>query len=264
MSAASGSRWTRWVAVASVVVLTAFATGCATTRPADPAQQTAGERADPFESVNRAVYNFNDTLDRAIFKPVAQGYKAILPSQLRYCVSNAFGNIGDVPNAVNNLLQGKFAESGSDVCRVAINSTIGLLGCFDVASKWGFDKHNEDFGQTLGRWGVPSGPYVVIPLLGPSTVRDGLALLVDSQLDPIRYINVPPRNITIGVRVIDKRAQLLDASNLLQDAALDPYVFIRDAYLTRRQSLVHDGNPPSDDAPSGGQAAPAQGGGLQK
>ncbi len=253
-----GMRTMRWLAIAALVAVTGLATGCATTRQAGDAN--AGDRADPIESVNRVVYRFNDTVDKAVFKPIAQGYKYVLPTQLRYCVSNAFGNIADVPTSLNNFLQGKFREGGSDLCRVAINSTVGFVGCFDIASRWGFEKHNEDFGQTLGRWGVPSGPYVVLPLLGPSTLRDSLALLVDSQADPVRYINVPPRNIAYGVRVVDRRAQLLDTSNLLEDAALDPYVFIRDAYLTRRQSLVDDGHSPGATDIQGGDAtSPAQG-----
>jgi len=257
------ARLLRWLALAGVVALTALATGCATTRQgggADTTTASAPNPADPLEPANRVIYQFNDTVDKFLFKPIAQGYKAILPTQLRYCVSNAFGNVADVPTSLNDLLQGKFRDSGTDLCRVAINSTVGFFGCFDIASRWGFDKHNEDFGQTLGTWGVPTGPYVVIPLLGPSTLRDALALLVDSEIDPLRYINVRPRNISYGVRVVDRRAQLLDTSNLLEDAALDPYVFIRDAYLSRRQSLVDDGRPaPATDTQGGDAQSPTQG-----
>lgn len=250
----------RRVALAFLLVGTGLVTGCASVQQLEQQVRTAGSQVDPIEPVNRTIYSFNDTVDRYFFKPVAEGYKFILPTIVRDCVSNAFGNIADVPTSANNLLQGKFKEAGSDVCRVAINSTVGVLGCFDVASRWGFEKHTEDFGQTLGRWGVGLGPYVVIPLLGPSSLRDSLALIVDSQLDPLGYINVPPRNIGYGVRVVDKRARLLDTTNLLQDAALDPYLFVRDAYLARRRSQVADGAPPPATNTQGGDAtSPTQG-----
>ena len=253
----------RWIGVLALAAVTVIASGCATTRQAIDNVKTAGSKFDPIEPVNRVVYEFNDKVDKAVVKPVALGYKAILPTQVRYCIQNVFGNIADAPTALNNFLQGKIKEGGSDVCRVAVNTTVGVLGCFDIASKWGFEKHNEDFGQTLGRWGVPTGPYLVLPLLGPSTLRDAGALfLVDSRTDPLRYVNdIPVRNITYGVRLIDRRAQLLDTSNLLEDAALDPYVFIRDAYLARRRSLVSDGNSgPSTDTPGGDAASPTSGG----
>lgn len=251
----------RRAALVFLVAAAALLTGCATTR--ETARDVAGSvrsqfgKYDPFEPVNRVVYQFNDKVDKAVIKPIAEGYKAVLPDRVRYCVSNVFGNIGDLPVSLNNFLQGKFKEGGSDLCRVAINSTIGVLGCFDVAAKWGFEKHNEDFGQTLGRWGAPTGPYIVLPLLGPSTLRDAAALFaVDARIDPTRYINdIPVRNQLYGARLVDKRAQLLDTTNLLEDAALDPYVFIRDAYLTRRRSLVYDGNPPQATEAESGQPA---------
>ena len=249
----------RW-AVVAMLASTALVGGCASTQQATQQAfervKTAGSRFDPIEPVNRVVYSFNDAIDKAVVKPVALGYKAILPTQVRYCVSNIFGNIADVPTSLNNLLQGKIKEGGSDLCRVGVNTTVGLLGCFDVASKWGFEKHNEDFGQTLGRWGVPTGPYIVLPLLGPSTVRDAGALFfVDSRIDPLRYVNdIPVRNISYGIRLIDRRAQLLDTTNFLEDAALDPYTFIRDAYLARRRSLVFDGNAPPATDTTGGDA----------
>ena len=252
----------RRAALTALVVAATLLTGCATTREraGDVASDMAGSvrsqfaKYDPFEPVNRVIYQVNDKLDKAVIKPIAEGYKAVLPTRVRYCISNVFGNIGDVPTSLNNFLQGKIEEGGSDLCRVAINSTIGIFGCFDVAAKWGFDKHNEDFGQTLGRWGIPTGPYIVLPLLGPSSLRDAAALLVvDARIDPMRYINdIPVRNELYGVRLVDKRAQLLDTTNLLETAALDPYVFIRDAYLARRRSLVFDGNaPPPTEAESG-------------
>ena len=249
----------RWAVIAALGASTAIVTGCATTREAIESVKTAGsrfDRFDPIEPVNRVVYTFNDKIDKAVVKPVALGYKTILPTQVRYCISNVFGNIADVPTSLNNFLQGKIKEGGSDLCRVGVNTTVGLLGCFDIASKWGFEKHNEDFGQTLGRWGVQTGPYIVLPLLGPSTLRDAVALFaVDSRIDPVRYVNdVPVRNISYGVRLIDRRAQLLDTTNFLEDAALDPYIFVRDAYLARRRSLVNDGDSPPPTDATGGDA----------
>ncbi len=246
-----------------LVVATGVVTGCASTRSAVDSVRTAASEMDPFESVNRVIYTVNDKVDRAVLKPLAQGYEFVLPVQVRSCVSNVFGNIGDVPNSLNNFLQGKFRDGGSDICRVGVNTTVGVLGCFDIATRWGFEKHNEDFGQTLGVWGVPSGPYVVLPLFGPSTVRDASALLVDSQLDLTRYINdIPVRNISYGVRLVDKRAAALDTTNFIDNAALDPYVFVRDAYLARRRSLVLDGRspPPTTDTQGGDAAQPTTGG----
>ena len=264
-SAARSSRTlqaARRVALLVVVVATGLVTGCATTRSAIDSVKTASQEQDPFEPVNRVIYTVNDKVDRAVFKPIAQGYEKVLPVQVRSCVANVFGNIADVPASLNNFLQGKIKDGGSDLCRVGVNTTVGILGCFDIATKWGFEKHNEDFGQTLGVWGVPSGPYVVLPLFGPSTVRDGLALLVDSQLDPTRRINdIPWRNSSYGVRLIDKRAQALDTTNFIDNAALDPYLFVRDAYLSRRSSLILDGKeaPPADT--QGGDASQPTSGG---
>jgi phospholipid-binding lipoprotein MlaA len=253
----------RWAALSSLVVATGVVTGCATTQSAITSVQSAGAQMDPIEPVNRVIYTVNDKVDRAIFKPLAQGYETVVPVQVRSCVSNVFGNIADVPASLNNFMQGKFKEGGSDICRVGVNTTVGVLGCFDVASKWGFEKHNEDFGQTLGRWGIGSGPYLVLPLFGPSTLRDGLGLIVDGYLDPVRYINdIPVRNITYGVRLVDKRAQALDTTNFIDNAALDPYVFVRDAYLARRRSLVLDGKepPPVPDAQGADGSQPTTGG----
>lgn len=258
-AARAASAASRRIATAMLVAAAVLVTGCATTQRTIERVKTAGSRFDPIEPVNRVVYTFNDSVDRAVVRPVAEGYKTILPTQVRYCVSNVFGNIADLPTSLNNFLQGKVKEGGSDLCRVGVNTTVGLLGCFDVASKWGFEKHNEDFGQTLGRWGVQSGPYLVLPLLGPSTLRDASALfLVDSKLDPVRYANdIPARNIAYGVRLIDRRAQLLDTTNFLEDASLDPYVFVRDAYLARRRSLIEDGKAhPSSDVQGGDATQP--------
>ena len=262
----SSKQWARRVLLATLVVATGLMTGCATTRSALDSAKSLGAQMDPFEPVNRVVYTVNDKVDRAVFKPLAQGYEYIVPNPVRSCVANVFGNISDLPISLNNFLQGKIRDGGSDICRVGVNTTVGILGCFDVASKWGFDKHNEDFGQTLGVWGVPSGPYLVLPLFGPSTVRDGSALLVDSYIDPTRYINdIPVRNISYGVRLIDKRAQALDTTNFIDNAALDPYVFVRDAYLSRRLSQIRDGKSlPPTDTQGGDATSPAIGGPVPK
>ena len=216
--------------------------GCAT---------TGGNPDDPLERYNRAMFSFNDDVDKAIIKPVASGYKAVMPEFARTGVTNFFANLGDVWIGVNNMLQGKVGAGVSDFGRFAINTTVGILGLFDVASNAGLEKHNEDFGQTLGRWGMGSGAYVVLPFLGPSSVRDGFSLLVvDWHGDPLWYVgNVPTRNELYGVRVVDTRANLLEASQLMEEAALDRYSYLRGAYLQRRRSLVYDGNPPREPDP---------------
>jgi phospholipid-binding lipoprotein MlaA len=223
---------------------------------------TSGNPRDPMEPVNRAVYSFNDGFDRIIAKPVAEGYRSLIPGLIRTGVSNFFSNLGDLWIAANNLLQGKVADAANDFGRVVINTSVGLLGIIDVASDAGLEKHNEDFGQTLGRWGVASGPYVVLPFLGPSTLRDALSYgFVDSQADFVTQLdNVSARNTLFLIRAIDIRANLLDASRVLDEAALDKYNFTRDAYLQRRQSLVFDGNPPKDESAELERAPVAEGG----
>lgn len=202
---------------------------------------------DPYESYNRAMFNFNDTVDTYALKPVATGYKNVTPQFVQTGVSNFFGNLGDAWTAINQLLQGNGEAGMSDISRFALNSTLGVLGLFDIASEAGLPKHKEDFGQTLGVWGVQSGPYLVLPLLGPSTVRDTVALPADIAGNIWRYkepTNV--RNIGTALNIVDTRAGLLDASTLLEDAALDRYEFLRDGYLQRRESQVH---PDGDGAP---------------
>ena len=223
----------------AAALLAGLATGCAT---------TGGSPQDPLEPVNRAVFGFNEAVDQALLKPVAQGYRAVLPELVRVGVTNFFSNIEDVWIAANNLLQGKVENGLRDVMRVAINTVIGLGGLIDVASDAGLEKHNEDFGQTLGRWGFGSGPYLVLPILGPSTLRDGIGLLgFDTAADPVWNLDhVPTRNSLYTGRTINTRANALDASRLLEEAALDKYRFVRDAYLQRRRSLVYDGNPPRE------------------
>lgn len=219
--------------------------GCAT---------TGGNPDDPLEGYNRAMFGFNDGVDKAILKPVASGYKAVAPRIVRVGVSNFFANLGDVWIGVNNILQGKIVAGLSDFGRFGINTTAGILGLIDVASNAGLEKHDEDFGQTLGRWGVGSGAYVVLPFLGPSSVRDGFSrLAVDWHGDPLRYVgDAQTRNELYGVRLVDTRAGLLDASRLMEEAALDRYAYVRSAYLQRRRSLVYDGNPPREPDPDRG------------
>jgi phospholipid-binding lipoprotein MlaA len=217
---------------AATVAVAGTLSGCATgTNP-----------QDPYEGFNRGVYKFNDTIDRAALKPVATAYKKVTPSFVQTGISNFFGNIADVWSAANNLMQGKGEAGMSDITRVGINSTFGLLGLIDFASPAGLQKHNEDFGQTLGYWGLNPGPFLMLPLLGPSTVRDTVALPVDFSGDLVSYTDsMRWRNTAEVVRLVDKRASLLDASNMLEDAALDPYQFLRDGYLQQRESRVHDG-----------------------
>ena len=210
---------------------------------------TAGSSPrDPLEPLNRAIFGFNETFDQVLMKPVAQGYRAVLPEIVRTGVTNFFSNLEDVWIAANNLLQGKPESALQDVMRVAINTVIGLGGVIDVASDAGLDKHSEDFGQTLGRWGMGGGPYLVLPFLGPSTVRDGIGLLaVDYAGDPVwNADHIPTRNALYAGRATNARANALDAVRILEEAALDKYRFVRDSHLQRRQNLVYDGDPPRE------------------
>jgi len=211
--------------------------GCATTN--------GGDARDPVEGFNRAMYSFNDGFDQAIGKPVAGAYHDVIPGVVQTGVRNFFGNIADLWIGANNLLQGKPGDAVMDWARFAINSTIGIFGLFDWASDIGIDKHDEDFGQTFGRWGAGDGAYLVWPFLGSSGVRDSVGLIFDIGLDPVlQHKPVRVRNAMTVLRATGKRADLLDASRIMEEAALDKYVFQRDAYLQRRRSLVYDGNPP--------------------
>ena len=227
-----------WVSVALVA-------GCATTQ-----QTERVAKIDPFESINRAVFTFNENADEYVIKPAAEAYQFVLPEFVRTGVTNFFSNIGDIFVAVNNLLQGKPGNAANDIGRFLVNSTIGILGLFDVATEAGLEKNKEDFGQTLGVWGVPSGPYVVLPLFGPSSIRDTAGLVVDIKTDFILNSNQLNHDQKVGstvLRVVNQRANLLNASQLLEDAAFDKYSFLRDSYLQRRFNQVHDGNPPRRD-----------------
>jgi len=221
--------------------------------------KTSSDPNDPFEGYNRAMFTFNDNLDQYVLKPVAKGYDFIAPSPVQKGVSNFFSNLDDIVVLVNDLFQFKFSQAASDTGRLLINSTLGLFGLIDWATDLGLEKHNEDFGQTLGYWGVPPGPYFVLPFLGPSTIRDAPGIAVDTaHFDPIyneldKGFPAPRRNSESAIwgltitKAIDTRTQLLKAGNILEEAALDRYIFIREAYMQRRKNLVYDGNPPEDD-----------------
>ncbi len=224
-----------------------------------------GHPQDPLEPMNRATFRFNDTVDTYALRPVAQVY-AEAPLPVRTGVSNFFGNIKDAWTGVNNLLQGKPLDGVSDFGRVLVNSTIGMLGVFDVATDMGLEKHEEDLGQTLAVWGVGDGPYLVLPFLGPSTVRDSVALIGDMQADPVGHVDdIPTRNSLRGLRIVNARANLLGADEAANQAALDKYEYFRSFYLQYRRSQVYDGQPPRikdpddeaglDDAPETPSAA---------
>lgn len=225
---------TKGMRCAAMIVCAAALGGCATV--------TTPSKGDPFESYNRTMFTINDTVDRYALKPVAKGYVWAVPEPVRSSVTNFFSNIGDVYIAANNLLQLKIADGVSDIMRVAINTVFGVGGLFDVATLAKLPKHAGDFGLTMGHYGVPPGPYVVLPLLGPSTVRDSAGLVVDYFGNPLTYVS--PDSVSwalYGVNLINTRANLLDASDILADAALDKYSFVRNAYLQRRQFLITGG-----------------------
>jgi phospholipid-binding lipoprotein MlaA len=226
-------------AVAALALVAA--SGCAT---------TATDPRDPFEGFNRAMYAFNDGLDEAVMKPVSRAYKAVAPDPLRNMVRNFFSNIDDIFNGLNNVLQGKFLDGWTDWARFAFNTLFGVFGINDVASEMGLEKHNEDFGQTFAVWGVGNGPYLVLPFFGPYTLRDSAGLVLDWETDPVvRARPIDLRNSLIAARFVSRRTDLLDASRLFDEASLDRYVFLRDAYLQRRRSLIYDGNPPREPRP---------------
>ena len=251
---------------ASVLLLAAtlLLSACTTIQTA---RGGAGQKLDPWESWNRKVFAFNEGLDENLLKPVATVYSKVVPQFVRRSVDNFFGNAADAWSAVNNLLQGKLQPAFEDTVRFTTNSVFGFFGLLDIATEFGLDHHYEDFGQTLGTWGFGAGAYVVWPLFGPSTVRDSIALPLDRSFSPALVINNGGAQWGItGLQVINTRANLLGASKLLDDIALDKYSFLRDAYLQRRRSLVFDGDEPAsptppDDAepaaPAAGASAPA-------
>jgi len=203
---------------------------------------------DPWEPFNRSVYEFNDGLDRAVIKPVARGYKAVVPSGMRKGVGNVFLNLTEPTTIVNDLLQGKGNQAAHDLMRFIVNSTFGLLGWFDLATPLGMARHEETFGQTFSVWGIGSGPYLVLPLIGPSTVTDSAGMIPAAFYTDLRtaYGNETATYVLLGANVVDSRARLLGASRVME-LQLDPYIFQRETYLQRRRQLVHDGNPPLED-----------------
>ena len=232
--------------------------GCATTL--NDVRGGPGAKLDPWENWNRKVFSFNEALDEKLLKPVATAYSNIVPELVRRGVDNFFGNFADAWSAINNFLQGKGTAGVYDIMRVGTNTVFGLLGVLDVATEVGLEKTREDFGQTLGRWGFGTGAYIVWPVLGPSSVRDSFGLPVDLAASPASLFNDGASRYSLTVlQLINTRANLLGASRVLDDIALDKYTFVRDAYLQRRRSLVSDGYEPPPEDPTAGDdpAAPA-------
>jgi len=227
-----------------VVALAALAGGCATVPP-----QGATSKDDPFEPWNRAMYDVHQVVDGHFFKPIAQAYVAATPQPIQTGIHNFFQNLDDVVSIVNDWLQWDLNRAGNDMGRVMINSFFGLGGIIDIASEAGIERGDQDFGLTFGKWGIPQGPYLFIPVIGPSTVRDGTGLIARAYASPMSYVvvDVPTRNILYGIGFINYRAQALDAEKLVDQAAIDPYTFIRRAYLQRRAYLVRDGKPAPPD-----------------
>jgi len=232
--------WCQWGVRWGMVALMLVSAGCATGPNANP--------KDPLEPMNRSISKFNDTLDDNVLKPVATGYRDYVPQLLQTGVSNFFRNLSDLLSTVNSGLQLKGHDTAASFMRVTVNTVFGIYGIFDVATEIGLERHPEDFGQTLGYWGVPNGPYLVLPVLGPSTVRDAAVLPLEFSLDPVsNHDAVAERNAAVFTRIIDKRATLLKTTDLLSSAAIDKYSFTRDSYLQFRRNQVYDGNPPDED-----------------
>jgi len=221
---------------AMTAALSAMLAGCA----------AAPSKVDPFEPMNRAAYQFHDAVDTAVVKPFVQAYVDVVPELVRTGVSNFFNNIDDLFSAINGLLQGKPDKAGKDLGRVILNTGFGLAGIFDLATPIGIERGNEDFGQTFAVWGATPGPYFFVPFFGPTTLRDGTGTVIRYYAGPLAYLihNVPVRNTLYGIGYVDARAQALQAGAIVDTAALDRYLFIRNAYLQRRQFLIYDGKPP--------------------
>jgi phospholipid-binding lipoprotein MlaA len=217
------------------IAIFASISGCATRPDANP--------ADPWEPMNRSVFGFNQAVDDAVLRPVATAYVKHVPEPVRIGTSNFFSNLTEPWNLVNNVLQGRIKNAGETITRFSLNTVFGVFGLVDVATDAGIERHNEDFGQTLGVWGVPPGPYVVLPLLGPATVRDGSALVVDYQANPVLQLDSQAAQNTLALLLfVDRRALLLKTGNLLDEAALDKYSFSRDVYLQYRRAAIRDSN----------------------
>lgn len=252
------------VFLGTAVFLASVLSACTTI---EQARGGPGKRMDPWENWNRKVFAFNEGLDKNVLKPVSTVYANVIPQPVRQSVDNVFSNIADGWSAVNNVLQGKFEPAFQDVVRFTTNSVIGFFGILDIASEFGLEHHYQNFGQTLGAWGMGAGAYVVLPLLGPSTVRDTIALPLDRSATPALVIDSTKVQVGVTVlQIINTRANLLGASRVIDDIALDKYTFVRDAYLQRRNSLVFDSDAPdtgdesSDDAvipPGSAASAPS-------
>ncbi len=243
---------------AALVLVAAAIVGCTTIREG---RGGPGQRLDPWENWNRKVFNFNEDVDKAVLRPVATKYVDIVPQPVRRSVGNFFGNFADAWSAINNILQGKVQLGLEDATRVGANTLFGLFGILDVASEMGLDRHNEDFGQTLGHYGVGAGAYIVLPILGPSTVRDTAALPIDRLASPPAFFNGTGTQIDLTLlQILNTRAGLLGATTVIDEISLDKYTFVRDAYLQRRRSLVFDGDAPDLPAASDGAASGAAAG----
>ncbi len=236
-----------WLLVCAAALLLA---GCATAPGADP--------RDPWEPLNRDVHAFNETFDRVAFKPVAVAYKTVTPRLVRAGVTNFFNNLGDTWSLANNILQGKLQASVETYFRLTVNTIWGIGGVFDIATEIGVEARTEDLGQTLGLWGLPTGPYLVLPFFGPSNLRDALATPADSFGYPVTWVNpVALRNSLAALNAVDKRANYLRAGEMLEESALDKYVFSRDVFLQKRRNDIYDGSPPpEEELPAVPEAAP--------
>jgi phospholipid-binding lipoprotein MlaA len=244
--------WARTTALYGALALAGVLAGCASGPHTNP--------RDPYEGYNRSMTRFNDGVDEAVLKPVATLYKEVTPSPVRTGVSNFFSNLGDLWSSVNSVLQLRAEAALDSFVRFNVNTVFGIGGLFDVASEMGIDRNKQDFGLTLGRWGVPSGPYLVLPLLGPSTVRDTVALPVDWMGDITDEVvtHVPTRNSLYALRVVDRRASLLGAGSVLESAALDKYAFTRDVYMQLRNQHAAPASLDADDADDGGGKLPPE------
>lgn len=236
----------RWIGVGLVVLLSACAS----------VPDGARSPHDPLEPLNRAVYTFNEGVDDLVLRPAATVYRDAVPAPVRRGVTNVFHNLGDVWSSVNHLLQGKIESGLNQGMRVAINTTFGLLGLMDWATPLGLEREPEDFGQTLGAWGLPAGPYLVLPLLGPSSARDTVGVAADFTLDPVSGLgDAQARAAARTLNIVNTRARFLGGEQLLEAAALDRYTFVREGYFQRRRNLVYDGNPPALPDSDGDQPA---------
>jgi phospholipid-binding lipoprotein MlaA len=230
-------------AALSCALAVSLLAGCATTQ----------SRVDPFEPWNRTMFEVNDVVDGKVVKPIAEAYVKYTPELIRTGISNFFGNIEDLFVGINNVLEGNGNRAGDDFGRVLLNSSFGLGGIFDLASMMGIERHNQDFGITFGKWGIPQGPYFFVPLFGPTTLRDGTGTVIRAYLGPTTYIftNVPLRNVIYGLGALNLRADALGTESMVDQAALDRYRFIRNAYLRARRYQVYDGKPPPEDDDDG-------------